>query len=581
MKLVEFSVERYRSLIQKSTIKIKDKTIIIGPNNEGKSNILRALVIAFRILEMNHFFYYSPYSRDSVPADVVSYRLRGSGVSFNWKDDYPRSLLNNGSKRSICFTLTFDVNDNDKRELSKELKREFDLETVSCSIKINRYDCYLELPFISKKERNHTVTMILNYISECNKICYIDAIRTASTAHDSIKRLLEIETANITSSRKYQKLLKDIYGLYEEKIRNISSVLTDSLKGFVSSINQAKIEMPESPSSIARPAFLENELNVLINDGEDTPLEQKGSGIQSLIALALAHTISVNPAKSESFVLAIEEPEAHLHPRAIHEIKKILSDIAKHNQLIITTHSPLLAETVDPHKNIIVKANKAVEASKIADIREALGVIPADNLTSAELVLIVEGVSDENILPHLLGLYSTTLKDALDQGRLVVSSCGGTHNMDNYVRFIRHQLCNIHVFVDNDESGRQIIDNMKNNGNLDESEYNILRMYGLSNSEIENMIDPEIYADAIVNQYSVSRAKILNIKDSGAIWSDFMERLFNEEGKTWVENNTIFSLKTIVSQAVKKSNELRLIEHRSRAFIAGCQQLERKLKHEE
>ena len=59
-----------------------------------------------------------------------------------------------------------------------------------------------------------------------------------------------------------------------------------------------------------------------------------------------------------------------------------------------------------------------------------------------------------------------------------------------------------------------------------------------------------------------------------------MEQMFDEEGKTW-EENTIFNLKTIVSQAVKKCNELKLIEHRSRAFIAGCQQLERKLKHEE
>ena len=106
-----------------------------------------------------------------------------------------------------------------------------------------------------------------------------------------------------------------------------------------------------------------------------------------------------------------------------------------------------------------------------------------------------------------------------------------------------------------------------------------IKMYEIP-VEKYNMIDPEIYAEAIVNQYSVSKEKILKTKESGAIWSDFMERLFIEEGKTWEEKNTIFSLKTIVSQAVKKCNELKLIEHRSRAFIAGCQQLERKLKHE-
>lgn len=583
MKLVEFSVERYRSIIQKSTIQIKDKTVIIGPNNEGKSNVLRALVLASRMLE-NSYLFFMGQNKD-VPMNILRYHLKRTGVIFDWNDDYPHSLLsgntNPESLEPMSFSLTYDTNKDDKKILSIELNKDFNMERIAFGITIRKSSFLLEIQNSSEKYLDEEIFTIADYVTKRNTICYIETVRTASSAYDSIKRLLEIETANITGSNKYQKLLKEIYGLYEEKIRSISSVLTDSLKGFVPSINQAKIEMPDSPYRIARPSFFENDVKVLINDGEDTPLEQKGSGIQSLIALALAHTISVNPAKSESFVLAIEEPEAHLHPKAIHEIKKVLSDIAKRNQLIITTHSPLLAETVDPHKNIIVKENKAFEASKIAEIRKALGVIPADNLSSAELVLIVEGAADENMLPCLMGLQSDIIKNALEQGRLIVSSCGGTDNMDNYVRFMRYQLCNLHVFVDDDEAGRQIINKMRDKNIIEDSEYTILKMDDISDSEIENMIDPDVYADALMNQYGISISGMERIKLSNAKWSDFMERLFSEEGKIWEENNTIFSLKTIVSQAVKKCNELKLIEHRARRFVAGCQQLERKLNHEE
>lgn len=585
MKLVEFSVERYRSIIQKSTIRIKDKNVIIGPNNEGKSNIIRALVVALRVLEgfssRTHMI-----KIDTFPSYyILHYLKRRKDISFDWESDFPHSLLYGNPKESfrtpVSFFLVFKLTDKEQREFIKETSTNKTPEIISIAIKLY-VDKVSVVAFIEKDKliKESDIIDISFFITRHIDICYIDAVRTAATARESIRRLLSIENTGVYGSSQYQKCIRIIEQLYNEKFGEISRRVTESLRIFVPSIVDTSIELPRDSYNGLSLVDLRDDVNISINDGETTPLEQKGSGIQSLIALALAHSMSIKPYESEKFILAIEEPEAYLHPKAIHEIKKVLSDISKQNQLIITTHSPLLAETSDPHKNIIVKGNIAVEASTISDVRTVLGVSPSDNLLSAELVLIVEGASDENMLPHLLGLFSTVLKDALEEGRLVVSSCGGTHSMENYVRFIRHQLCNIHVFVDDDESGRQIIDVMKHNNNLEESEYNILRMYGLSNSEIENMLDLELYADAIVTQYSVSRDKILKIKDSGAKWSDFMEQMFDEEGKIW-EENTIFNLKTIVSQAVKKSNDLKLIEHRSRAFVAGCQQLERKLKHEE
>ena len=584
MRLIRFSVERYRSIIQESTLEIGDKTVIIGPNNEGKSNVLRALVVALRVLEA---FSTRPHMITNSLSSyyIFHYLKRRRDISFDWEKDYPHSLLygdtGEKNKKPIVFSMDFRLTDKEQTEFLAEtsIKKVSEVLSVSISILVDKVSAIVYIKHHNFLEDSKTIE-VSSFITKRIDICYIDTIRTASTARESIRRLMAIENTGIYSSAQYQECIHIIEGLYNRKFGEISKQVTDSLKIFVPSIREASIELPRDSYDGFSFIDIRDNVRVSVNDGEITPLEQKGSGIQSLIALALAHSMSIKPSDSKNFILAIEEPEAHLHPKAIHEIKKILFDIAKRNQLIITTHSPLLAETVNPHNNIIVKANRAMEASKIADVREALGVIPADNLSSAELVLIVEGAADENMIPHLLGLYSHTLKEALEQGRLVVSSCGGTHNMDNYVRFIRHQLCNLHVFVDDDEAGRQIIDNMKKNNSIEDSEFTIIRMPGLSNSEIENMIDPDIYADEIAKKYAVSRDKIFQIKESKAEWTMFMRDLFNEEGKDWNED-IVNKVKTIVSQSVKKSNSLKLIEYRARTFIAGCQQLERKLSHKE
>lgn len=50
MQLVAFSVTNYRSITKASKLPFRQKTVLIGPNNEGKSNILRALVTALEFL---------------------------------------------------------------------------------------------------------------------------------------------------------------------------------------------------------------------------------------------------------------------------------------------------------------------------------------------------------------------------------------------------------------------------------------------------------------------------------------------------------------------------------------------------
>ena len=60
MKLAEFEITNYRNITHPVKIRLGQYNVIIGKNNEGKSNILRALDCAMNILLDNtanqHFY---------------------------------------------------------------------------------------------------------------------------------------------------------------------------------------------------------------------------------------------------------------------------------------------------------------------------------------------------------------------------------------------------------------------------------------------------------------------------------------------------------------------------------------------
>ena len=81
MKLASFSVINYRSITNARKIQTNNMTVLVGKNNEGKSNILRALTLAMDIMKM-----YSVNPRMLMAANRY---LRGK---YSWERDYPIAL---------------------------------------------------------------------------------------------------------------------------------------------------------------------------------------------------------------------------------------------------------------------------------------------------------------------------------------------------------------------------------------------------------------------------------------------------------------------------------------------------------
>ena len=141
MKLIKFTVEKFRSIVPRSSMNIFDKTVFIGPNNEGKSNILRALVTSLRILSAIA----NEPQMITREGKTLHYKrsLLGRFDPYNWTDDYPvglqktRGSLKN--KRSI-FTLDFELSEQEFQEFKTLTKTNLKHKVIPIKIETNNED---------------------------------------------------------------------------------------------------------------------------------------------------------------------------------------------------------------------------------------------------------------------------------------------------------------------------------------------------------------------------------------------------------------------------------------------------------
>ena len=101
MKLSSFSVINYRSITNARKIQTNNMTVLVGKNNEGKSNILRALTLAMDIMKM--------YSSDPRSLRLSANYLR-SRIRYDWERDYPLSLQERNPNGSSSIELDFELN---------------------------------------------------------------------------------------------------------------------------------------------------------------------------------------------------------------------------------------------------------------------------------------------------------------------------------------------------------------------------------------------------------------------------------------------------------------------------------------
>lgn len=323
---------------------------------------------------------------------------------------------------------------------------------------------------------------------------------------------------------------------------------------------------------------LRQSIDIAVDDGVVTSLEAKGDGVQSLVALGLRRHLLEESRERRTYIFAVEEPEAHLHPNAIHELREVLRELSQVDQVIITTHSGLLANRTPISSNIIVKKSKAFSAKSLSDIRSALGIRSHDNLINSELVLLVEGDDDKLALRAILANRSSALEIALQSGRLIIDSLDGAGSLGAKIGLYRGILCRVHCFLDADGSGRSALEKAQKAGLIDEKDFNLAWVGGKSESEFEDLLAESVYARALKDRFGVDLS-LVKPRNRKAKWSARMGDIFAQSGKPF-NDITKQRLKFATADLVAAAPEQAISAHAEGIVASLVSSLEAKLEAE-
>lgn len=323
----------------------------------------------------------------------------------------------------------------------------------------------------------------------------------------------------------------------------MSKDIKDSLIEFLPNIKEVAIESYED----RRRYSIRNQFEVFIDDGSKTHIAFKGDGVKSLSALGLLKNMS----KTDGIysLIAIEEPESHLHPGAIHLLKETIYDLGLTSQIIISSHNPLFVNRQKIKSNIIIDCGKATVAKNIKNIRDLIGVKASDNLVNASFVLVVEGEEDVIALKSLLPFLSDKISKALKNDYLIIEKLGGASNLSYKLSMLSNALCTSLVLLDNDSAGRSAYEKAINEKTLKLKDLTLINCNGMADSEFEDCLNKGVYETSILDDFGVN----INCKEfrNSKKWSDRIKECFKSQGKPW--NDTIEAqVKETVAKSLSK-----------------------------
>jgi hypothetical protein len=559
VQLVNFSATNYRSITAAHRIAFSNVTVLIGKNNEGKSNLLRALEAAMVLLQ-----------RHAIPESARRRPLAGDTEPYLWKRDFPIQLQSRRTATQTILKLELLLNDAECAEFKQEIGSNLN-GSLPLEIKIGKdHEPVIRLVKSGKgtKALTSKSAAIARFIANRIHFNYIPAVRTDSSTIDLISGMLSLELRALEKDERYLQALATIATLQQPILDELAIRVQGPLQEFLPSIKSVKLEISESNRRFS----LRRDVSVFIDDGTPTNLEHKGDGVKSLAALGL---LKNQNARGGASILAIEEPESHLHPAAIHQVNDIVQSIANTSQVIITTHNPLFVDRVNVKSNIIVADGAANPAKSIAAIRDLLGIKASDNLTHANYALVVEGEEDAVALKALLPVLSDKVGKAIKNNFLIIEPISGSGNLSYKLSLLKNSLCATHTLLDGDDAGRTAYEKAEKDSLITVASCTFITCPGMTHAEFEDCIDSSIYKDAVLSEQGVD---LNSTKFRGnEKWSQRLRATFLDQGKPFTDSLAA-KTKFVVANAIARNPRSALNEHKRNSIDALVGALERMIK---
>lgn len=572
MRIETLTIKNFRSIKGSLTVSFSDtKTVLVGKNNSGKTNILKAL----EILLGERW----PYYIDIKEKDFFNKRERieiKAVISGITKEDYKNLFFRSRSEKTdkgritasrgrVNLFFTGEINNGD-------ITKEFRIST-------DRNPPNVGADFQSSTDDFRKSLCTFMFVPANRNI----NIHLKPTTYNWYGKLFTLILQNQKDNKKeeYQKLVYNLKAI-EQNFKNLiddKDVINTSK--FITYIEDIKFSLTKSQ----HPEDLLKAIEILVKSGKNLDyfeLARMGTGTQSAVMIGLfdlyIKTLSQEYSSSLK-IFAIDEPENFLHPQGKRLINNLLDQISSinNNQVVYITQSPelisnfndnfKLSNVVYTYKNqddsTLIKQFAEQDNQKFSKVQQELNAENSE-IFFADRVLLVDGQTEKHSIPNIFKFNKWKEKDLpdnekeklnknsddekeiyvkryfdLDYRNISIINVNGKRNIRKYYKFACKLLGKENVWVlfdkdrDFDKDKERIIESlikeMWDVGDVKEEDFQEYNWLILKEGEFENYYNIDKLAEFLGTDKRDVENFISEKKESTSKYSKIIEDLFKEK----------------------------------------------------
>ncbi len=484
MFISEICIQNFRCFKEETVIHFNEGlNVLIGHNNAGKSSLLKALAIIFdsnssKKLRIDDFNRNIPVEelKKAPPIIQITAKLQESVQEDDYSDDIVTvatwlTKLDRPYEARITFIFSLpEKESSDYKEVMSKLTSQ-DPDDYWYEIERNFLRKYSQKLYIG--DPSNRVTVDPETLKKFD-FQFLDAIRDVERDLYSGKNTLlkevidyfidyDIKNDPKLTIEEQHKSLSERRDAFSEDTAKIMKDLQQRL----AIGKQEMLQYAESTGATfdgSKPNFagrildtdFYSALKLVIesNTGIKIPADQNGLGYNNLIYISLLLAKMQKDASGKYWgsnakvypILAIEEPEAHLHPSMQYKFLKFLRQNKQSHvrQIFITTHSPNITAAIKLDDIIVLNKRDGKispsypskvfttddpnNAASKSYVERFLDVTKSDMLFAKNIIL-VEGIAEQLLLPVFANLNDIDLTDC----HIAIINIGGRY-FDHFLK---------------------------------------------------------------------------------------------------------------------------------------------------
>ncbi len=444
MKIHSIRIRNFRTVKDETLLEVDGYLTVVGPNNSGKTNILKAIQTFFTGYD--------------------------NALGYSKERDFSKS---SDKKGKTTITVVFQKEDENTFDDSifQEHSEIYEyLETdilnpneITVYLTFNESTPNYQLHYNVKKKKDKQAHYSLKLKSIMGKILDHFSIHYIPS-EKSVKDIFRTLITPLVSIQLGNKMLEN-KEVFDSVFSDTSSSISNSLKDCGLENFEFSIRPPQNEYSQMIKGF-----EFILKDSIETNVFEKGMGIQTASLLACFLWVTEQEIKEEKDVIwLLEEPESFLHPSLSETHKKLLHKLRSLCTVINSTHSlqfvpqdptKILGTEINGDSTKVKKFKTYADATKT--LRDTLGIEFSHFFNLGLSNVLLEGQTDREYFHKVLSLlpneYNGNQIDfpILNSGETKFLDFGGTSHLEGFLRttheFISKERPTVSVF-DGDTAG--------------------------------------------------------------------------------------------------------------------------------